>query len=96
MPVVTNHNNEFRINVGFLLTQTIGSSREFNFNFQEIEFPPDMVLYDFKGRAKINRTPQGLLVNAEVNASVELDCVHCLEKYKQVLMPSSMNYTLSV
>ncbi len=85
MPVVTNHNNEFRINVGFFLTQVIGSSRDFNFNFKEIEFPPDLVLHEFIGRVKINRTPQGLLVTAEVNACVDLDCVHCLEKYQQSL-----------
>jgi uncharacterized protein len=85
MPVVTKHNNEFRINVGFFLTQVIGSSREFNFNIHEIEFPPDLMLHDFKGRARIYRTPQGLLVNAEVKACVDLDCVRCLEKYQQPL-----------
>jgi uncharacterized protein len=85
MPVVTNHNNEFRINVGFFLTQTIGASREFNFDFLEIEISPELELHDFKGRARINRTPQGLLVNAEVNAIVNLECVRCLENYHQQL-----------
>jgi len=82
---VTNHNNEFRINIGFLLNQAIGTSREFTFDFQEIEIPPDLGLSDFKGRVRINRTPQGLLVNAETNACINLECVRCLENFQQPL-----------
>ena len=85
MPVVTKHSNELRINVGFILTQAIGYSREFYFNFQEIKIPPDLELNDFMGRVRINRTPQGLLVNAEVNTYVNLECVRCLENYHQHL-----------
>jgi uncharacterized protein len=82
---VANHNNEFRINVGFLLNQVIGTSREFNFDFEEIEIPPDLVLHDFKGRVRVNRTPQGLLVNAAAETDIVLDCVRCLEKYQHSL-----------
>jgi uncharacterized protein len=84
-PNVNNLSNPFRINIGFLLNQAVGSSREFNFDYPDIEFPPDLVLREFKGKSRINRTPQGILVNSEVKACVELECVRCLEKYQQLL-----------
>jgi len=50
-----------------------------------MELPPDLGMKDFKGLARINRTPQGLLVNGEFTAVLELECVRCLEKYHQYL-----------
>ena len=79
-------NNPLRINIGLLLNQTIGYSRDFQFNFPTLEFSPYLVLNDLIGIARINRTPQGLLVNSEFGASVELECVRCLEKYQQPLI----------
>jgi len=85
---VTNQNNELRINIGFLLNQAIGTSREFNFVFQKIDLLPDLVLHDFKGKSRINRTPQGLLVTADVNTYMDLECVRCLDRFQQPLHAS--------
>lgn len=74
-----------RINIGFLLNQTVGASRDFIFDFPELVLPPDLAMKSFKGRARFNRTPQGLLVNGEFTADVELECVRCLEKYPHPL-----------
>jgi uncharacterized protein len=84
-PSVTIQNNPFRINIGFLLNQTIGYHRDFSFDIPEIEIPPDLMLSDFKGKVRINRTPQGLLVNAEFSAWLTLECVRCLENYHHPL-----------
>jgi DUF177 domain-containing protein len=80
---VSNQHNLLRINIGFLLNQIVGYSRDFNFEIPEIELPPEMVLRDFKGLARINRTPQGLLVNGDFTANIKLECVRCLEEYMQ-------------
>ena len=82
---MSNQHNLLRINIGILLNQIVGYSRDFHFEIPEIELPPDLVLKDFKGLARINRTPQGLLVNGEFIATIELECVRCLEKYMQPL-----------
>jgi uncharacterized protein len=84
-PIVSSHSNLFRINIGFLLNQTVGYSRDFDFNYSEVQLSPDLDLRAFKGKARINRTPQGLLVNAEVSADMELACMRCLEKFQQPL-----------
>lgn len=82
---MSNKQNPFRVNVGLLLNQVVGYSRDFHFDFQEIELPPDLVVKELSGLSRINRTPQGLLVNGEFTAIVELECVRCLENYKQTL-----------
>jgi uncharacterized protein len=82
---VSNQHNLLRINIGILLNQIVGYSRDFHFEIPEIELPPELVVKDFKGLARINRTPQGLLVKGEFTANIELDCVRCLETFLQPL-----------
>lgn len=83
----TSH-NILRINIGFILNKAIGYYRDFHFEFPEIVLPPDLVLLDFKGFARINRTPQGLLINGEINTFSTMECVRCLETFKQPLTTS--------
>jgi uncharacterized protein len=82
---VSKQNNLLRINIGILLNQIVGYSRDFHFEIPELELPPELVVKDFKGLARISRTPQGLLVKGEFSATIELECVRCLEKYPQPL-----------
>ncbi len=77
--------NQLRFNIGFILNQAIGYYRDFHLDFSEISLPPDLLLFDFKGLARINRTPQGLLVNGDINTQTSLECVRCLEPYRQSL-----------
>jgi uncharacterized protein len=82
---VSNFRNQLRINIGFLLIQPIGYRRDFHLEFPEIFISPDLVLLDFNGLARINRTPQGLLVNGEIQTELNLECVRCLVPYRQAL-----------
>ena len=82
---MSKQNNLLRINIGILLNQIVGYSRDFHFEIPELELPPELVVKDFKGLARISRTPQGLLVKGEFSATIELECVRCLEKYPQPL-----------
>ena len=74
-----------RLNVGFLIYQSIGVSRDFSFDFPELTLEDDTNLKELRGTARISRTPQGLLVQAEFQGQVELECVRCLEPYQQGL-----------
>lgn len=70
-----------RINVGFLLNQPIGTSRDFSFEFPLVQVSSDFQMTNFKGLAHISRTPQGLLVEADFEGDVDQDCVRCLEPF---------------
>lgn len=77
--------NLLRVNVGFLLSQPIGSYRDIHFDAEQIHLDPDMDLTEFTGVTRLNRTPQGILVTGEFKANMQSECVRCLEPYKQSL-----------
>ncbi len=74
-----------RLNVGFIIGQSIGSSRDFHFEFSDIHLQPDLDLSHFVGVARIGRTPQGLLVQAKFEANQTSECVRCLTEFEQPL-----------
>lgn len=79
-----------RINVGFLIHQEIGTSRDFDFEFPAVQLSQDFGLTNFTGKAHISRTAQGLLVEADFVGFLLQECVRCLDEYYQ---PISANFT---
>lgn len=77
-----------RINVGFLIHQSIGISRDIHFDLPDLHIPPDFSVMDFTGMVRISRTPQGLLLQGEFQGSTRLECVRCLEGFTQNLQTS--------
>jgi uncharacterized protein len=74
-----------RLNVGFLINQPIGSSCDFNFDYPKIRLGDDLTLCEFTGTARLNRTPQGLLLQADFAGHTDLECVRCLNSFDQSL-----------
>jgi DUF177 domain-containing protein len=73
------------LNVGFIVHQTVGYSRDFPFEVQSLHLPPDLDLYDLSGEARVTRTAQGLLVQVKMSAAVNAECVRCLTDFRQTL-----------
>jgi len=82
---VTNPRKPVRLNVGFLVSGSIGTSRDFDFDFPHFPVSDDLVLDAFKGTARVSRTRQGLLVQGEFEGNVGLECVRCLSPFSQRL-----------
>jgi uncharacterized protein len=74
-----------RINVGFLLNQPIGYNRDIHFEFPKVLLKPDLTLTSFSGIAKVGRTPQGILVQANFGGETPAECVRCLTDIEQPL-----------
>lgn len=74
-----------RLNVGFIIHQTVGYSRDFPFEIPAIRLPPDLYLSDLIGMVRVTRTSQGLLVQAKLQARVAAECVRCLSEFQQLL-----------
>jgi len=70
-----------RLNVGFLINQPVGSSRDFAFDIQQVHLPPDLDLDNLVGSAHITRTAQGLLIRARLQATLDNECVRCLSNF---------------
>jgi uncharacterized protein len=81
--ILTNPLSPFRLNVGFIVHQTVGFSRDFDFEVPQANFPPDLIIENLSGTVRITRTPQGLLVQVKMHASTRSECVRCLTGYDQ-------------
>lgn len=77
--------NPLRINVGFLLHESVGVSRKFEFDEPTVQVATDLDVYDFQGTIEFTRTAQGLYAHGTFLASTPLECVRCLTDFDQRL-----------
>ena len=83
-PPVTTLKYPLRVNVGFLIHQTIGTSRDVQFEFPQLQLN-DLGLSQFKGVARFSRTPQGILAQGDFEGQTTVECVRCLTEFLQPL-----------
>ena len=83
--IVNTINNALRLNAGFILHLSVGSSREFLFEYDQLHISPDLDLKDLSGTVRVTRTPQGLLVQVKMRAKTPAECVRCLDAFDQTL-----------
>lgn len=79
-----------RLNVGFVIAQSAGFSRDIPFDLPQLNIPPDLRLSGLTGVVRATRTPQGILLQVDFNALTELECVRCLTHFQQTL---NVNFT---
>ena len=82
--------NPFLLNVGFIIRETVGYSRDFQFEDIHIAVPPDLELHDLNGAVRIERTNRGLLAHFHMSAVTLTECVRCLNTFPQ---PLEVNFT---
>ncbi len=80
-----NHQHALRLNVGFLLNKSVGYSRNFDFQEPFLQVGEDLHVENFNGLARLTRTTQGILVQANFEANVPAECVRCLTTFGQTL-----------
>jgi uncharacterized protein len=94
---VPHPSDQLRLNVGFLLNQPVGSSRDFDFDIPVLHLDSDLDLHNLSGNAKFTRTAQGLLAQVSLQANIDADCVRCLTHAEQAqinLAPLVREYML--
>lgn len=67
-----------RLNIGFLLKQGAGYSRDILFEQAEPINADDVTLHDFDGTLRLSRTPQGIVVQGKLKAKTLSACARCL------------------
>jgi uncharacterized protein len=77
--------NFLRLNVGFIVAQTVGYNRDFPFEATYVKISPDLDLTDLTGTARVTRTAQGLLIQVKMYASTFTECSRCLSEFSQPL-----------
>lgn len=74
-----------RVNVGFLLHQSVGYGRDFDFEQRSIQVGGDLDVSFLRGSIRFTRTHQGLVAQGELTAQTKLECVRCLTEFDQSL-----------
>jgi len=87
---VSDPHSPLRLNVGFVVAQSAGFSRDFPFDLPQINIPPDLHISSLNGSARATRTPQGILLQVDFKAQIGLECVRCLTEFQQLL---DINFT---
>ena len=82
---MSNSNNPLRLNIGFIIHQSIGYYRDFPFESPFIHLKPDLDLQNLIGTVRVTRTAQGLLVQGKLRAVTPAECVRCLADFVQPL-----------
>lgn len=82
---MSNSRDFLRLNVGFIIHQTVGYSRDFPIEAESVHLPPDLDLTNLVGTARVTRTAQGLLLQVKLRAFVNTECVRCLTDFSQPL-----------
>jgi len=72
-----------RLNVGFLLKEGIGYSREFPFDEPVVAVAEDLTVSNLYGAVSFTRTPQGLYAQGLLRATVPATCARCLTDIAQ-------------
>jgi uncharacterized protein len=70
-----------RINVGFIVNQAIGYSRDFSIEIPDYSFSDSLDVRNLAFDILISRTTEGLLVQVNGHALLELECGYCLESF---------------
>jgi uncharacterized protein len=74
-------NRLFHLNVGFLLKEGAGYSREFDFDNPGILHAEEVEISHLLGTLRLTRTPQGVLVQGTLHATTAVECVRCLKPF---------------
>lgn len=78
---MTHTNQTLRLNVGFIVHESVGFSRDFHFETSHIHFPPDLDIQDLNGDVRVTRTTEGILLQAEFQGILPVECSRCLDDF---------------
>ena len=80
--IIVNHQRRpFRINIGFLVNQPAGYTRDIPFEFEAFYLEEDIHVEDLEGVVTLERTKNGVHAVAEFSALTEVECGRCLEPF---------------
>lgn len=79
-----------RINIGYLLKESAGFTREIDLEREEPLHLQDIDILHLSGILQLTRTPQGVLTQGTITGAVDIACVRCLTHF-----PYPFSITLS-
>ena len=78
-------NDPLRLDVSYLVKESPGTRKAFDFNFTQLSLADDLTLVDIHGLIAISVTEDGVMADGKIRALTQLDCSRCLEEFWQPL-----------
>jgi uncharacterized protein len=78
-------NDPLRLDVSYLVKESPGTHKEFDFTFPQLAITEEMTLVDIKGKIAISTTEDGVVAEGMLTALTQQVCSRCLEDYWQPL-----------
>ncbi len=75
----------FRINIGFLINQPVGTLREIPIESDRYILENEFPVEDLRGVISLARTHNGIRSLSDIHALADSECGRCLEPFRQVL-----------
>jgi DUF177 domain-containing protein len=75
--------NDTRVHVAQLLQEQVGAVRQRPIALEELPLDEGLTARDVTGSTRLTRIPTGILVKGSLSATVELECIRCLEPFEQ-------------
>ncbi len=72
--------SRLRFNFGFLLEADYGTIRRIELDYPSIRLSEDVTLTPLAGVITATRTTEGIYIQGELESSMSLECVRCLEE----------------
>jgi uncharacterized protein len=73
-------NRVLKLQVGFLLSEGVGQSRETEFDVPRLRVADDLMLDYLRGTLRLSRTSRGILVQGTLDTAIEGECSRCLNR----------------
>ncbi|MFN8419027.1 MAG: DUF177 domain-containing protein [Anaerolineae bacterium] len=74
------NNRVLKIQIGFLLNETVGESRDTEFDVPHLLVDNDLLLEHLSGKLHFSRNSRGVLVQGKLHAQLHGECTRCLEQ----------------
>lgn len=81
--ILPNEPNDTRVHVAQLLQEQVGAVRLRSISLDELSLDEGLVARDITGSARLTRIPTGILAKGNLSATVEQECIRCLEPFEQ-------------
>ena len=75
------HDHSFRFNIGFIIAEASGYSREMPLEIPKATIEPDLSLQNVYGDVIFTRTSEGIFVQARIGAYLQCECSRCLDPF---------------
>jgi uncharacterized protein len=79
------HQNPFRLNVGFVVNETVGYTRDFDVDLESFQLDQDVEVHDLTALLHLSKTQRGIVAEVTVSGIIAGECARCLDEIDQKL-----------